>query len=64
MPALLLAPRTLDYGFPIEMIGRYLMIMAKVNLLIFALLSTLSYSQTTFARFPGRRSALLSPDRR
>ncbi len=38
--------------------------MAKVNLLIFALVSTLSYSQTTFARFPGRRSALLSPDRR
>lgn len=33
-----------------------------MNLLIFVLLSTLSYAQTNYARFPGKRSELSSPD--
>ena len=34
----------------------------RMNLLIFVLLSTLSYAQINYARFPGKRSELPSPD--
>ena len=35
---------------------------SRMNLLIFVLLSTFSYTQTNYARFPGKRSELPSPD--
>jgi len=40
------------------------MTMAKASLLVVVLLSSISYSQTNPARFPGRRSDVFSPDRR